>query len=206
MDSKIYLELIRKNLLKFFRIPILACMGILAVAYLFFPTAGLDVFEVCKILEMFLSLLGLATLPLLFLPEQDKNIYESVACRMAGTKVVVFVRLIIGIIILCVSIIGFCMFLKHNECEIAFKIVWGAIASAFFLGSLGFFVAGITGNTLNGLLVGVIYYLCNYGLKKQLGIFFLFGMSADKFSGKNWLFVAGMILIGAYFVGTKKKA
>lgn len=202
MSLKIYLEIIRKNLLEFFKIPILACMGILVVTYLFFPTAGLDIFEVCKMLEMFVSFTGLAALTLLFLPEQDKNVYESVACRKVSVTAVVFVRVVIGILILCGFIFGFCAFLKHNECAMSFEIIRGTIASAFFLGSLGFLVAGITGNTINGLLVGIIYYICNYGLKNKLGVFFLFGMSADDFTGKKWLMMGGILLLAAYFMLT----
>ena len=96
LSLRIYFEIAVKNLLKFFKIPILACAGILIAAQLFFPTAGLDIIEVCKLLEMFVSLLGLVTLTVLFLPEQDKTIFESVVSRKVNRMTVIFIRLLLG--------------------------------------------------------------------------------------------------------------
>ena len=200
LSLRIYFEIAVKNLLKFFKIPILACVGILIAAQLFFPTAGLDIIEVCKLLEMFVSLLGFVTLTVLFLPEQDKTIFESVVSRKVNRMTVIFIRLLLGVFILGIFVVGFCLFLQYNECEMSPQIMWGTFASAFFLGSLGFCVAGITGNTINGLLVGMVYYICNYGIKKELGLFFLFRMSAGEFKGKYWLVLGGAVLIASVFV------
>lgn len=200
MDSKVVREIIIKNLWLFFRMPFFACFGVLIITALIFPTAGLAGRDVCKPIEMLLPFLGVIAMVPIFLPEQDEAIYDSVACRKMDMIAVYFIRLILALMLIVIFVLMFCAFLKGNECVVTAYIIWGGIASAFFMGSIGFMAAGISGNVINGLLASTIYYLCNFGLRKQLGVLYLFRMSTGVYEGKVWLFAVGLMFVIATFI------
>ena len=200
MDAKILRETVVKNLWLFFKIPFLACFGILAIAALLFPTAGLSAREACKPIEMLLPFVGVVTFVPVFLPEQDMSIYDTVACRRISPATIYLIRLILAVILETGFVAVYCLWMKRNECNITLYMVWGGMASGFFMGSIGFFAAGITGNVLNGFLASMIYYICNYGLKSKLGVFYLFRMSAGIPEGKIWLLAAGLLLLSLTFL------
>lgn len=200
MSLKIYGEIGIKNVKYFYRIMIPACIGILFITALLFPSAGLSVIEVCKPIEKFLSFVGIVTMSTIFLPEQDKSIYDSVACRKCSMEIIYLLRLLISVVLMVVSVSSYCIYLKWNECFMNPYLMAGGVISAFFMGSIVFFVAGVSGSTISGIMAAVIYYLCNIGLKKQLGVFYLFQMSAGVNTGKRWLLISGLVLILLTFV------
>lgn len=200
MNIKVLGEIIIKNLLLAFRLPFLAGILLLLLTSLVFPSAGLNTLEAGKPIEMMLSFVGITMMIAVFLPEKDESVKESVDCRKMDLLSIRFIRMIASLILIVLLIATYCFYLRWNECRITPYMVWGGIASAIFLGSIAFFVAGITGNSINGILAAVIYYLCNYGLKNKLGVFFLFRMSIGIFSGKIWLVLGGIVLIAFTFV------
>ena len=68
----------------------------------------------------------------------------------------------------------------------------GSFAEIFFLGSIGFFVSGITNQVILGYMVSVIYFMVNIGGSKYLGKFALFQMM-----GGNYDFVPVMLTAAA---------
>ncbi len=200
MNLKLLGKIIKINLLIFFKIPFIACIMLLLITAILFPTAGLTGSDVCKPVEMLLPFLGTITMVPIFLPEQDLAIFDSVAGRKIGMNAIYIMRLLIAILFIILFVSAFCAFLRMNECSVPIYVVWGGITSAFFMGSIGFFAAGVSKNVINGMLVSMIYYLSNLGLKKQLGVFFLFRMSTGVFEGKLWLLVAGLVLVILTFV------
>lgn len=204
MDLKVLREVIVKNLLIAFRIPVIVSMMILLLAVMIFPSAGLTAVEASKPIEMMVSFIGIVLMSAVYLPEQDKSVRESVACRKIGLETIQFIRLMISIVLIFLFVASFCLYLSFNECQITFYMVWGGILSAFFMGSITFSVAGISGNSINGIMAGMIYYICNYGLKKQLGVFYLFSMSQGTFAGKTWLLVGAITIIILKFAAKKE--
>lgn len=193
-------EIIKKNLWLAYRIPVLACGLILLLASIVFPTAGLTAAQASKPIEMMISFVGIIMMTAIFLPEQDQAVRESIACRKIGLESIRIIRMMISIMFLMLFVAAFCLYLKANECEISSYVIWGGMVSAFFMGSIAFCVTGLTGNSINGILAGMVYYICNLGLKKQLGVFFLFRMSCGMFSGKGWLLLGGTLLIATTFI------
>ena len=107
--------------------------------------------------------------------------------------------MIMALILIVGFVCAYCLFLNKNECTILPYVIWGGVCSAVFIGSIGFFVGAVSGNTINGLLASTFYYICNYGAKEKLGVFYLFRMSEGELSGKTWSFVVGILLIlGAF--------
>ncbi|MBD5458534.1 MAG: hypothetical protein HDR27_08195 [Lachnospiraceae bacterium] len=197
--------IIKSNLRHHFILPFLSAIGILLGTALIFPVTALKGADVGRPLECLLPFAGAALLGSVFLPEQDKNIRDVMESKKMNCSVVYAIRLLYSAIALIMLVSLFVGFLYLNECEVHWFHLYGSIASAFFVGSIGFTVSGLYGNTIIGYMAVVIYYLVCYGLKKQLGVFWLFRMGAGIESGKTWLFVGGVVLIAVTFVVLEMK-
>ena len=97
------------------------------------------------------------------------------------------------------------MIMQCSESEITIRHFLGGFCSALFLGSLGFFFAGISQNAIVGYMVSLIYYITNFGLKGELKGFYLFSMSAGSFTEKYWLFGGSLVLIVVTFALLESK-
>ncbi len=199
MTGKVFGKIITKNLRLAFSMPLLLCIGLLLLAFLLFPNAGLTDTQAAKPIEMLLPFLGVVLMSAVFLPEQDRTIRETVSCRRIGLETIRFLRVCMALIFLVLLETAYCLYLRQNECAVNGYMIWGGISSALFLGGITFFIAALTDQAINGSLAAMIYYLANYGWKTRLGVFYLFRMSNGSFSGKVWLFAAGGLLIGFGF-------
>lgn len=193
------------NLRHHFILPFLSAVGILLVTALLFPVTALKGADVGRPLEFLLPFAGAALPGSVFLPEQDKNIRDVIESKKMNCSAVYAIRLLYSTIALIVLVCFFVWFLYLNECEVRWFHLYGGVASAFFMGSIGFTFSGLCGNTIIGYMAVVIYYLACYGLKKQLGVFWLFQMSAGIETGKTWLLVGGAVLIAVTFVVLKMR-
>lgn len=205
MDGKVFREVLTKNLRIAFSYPVLLCMGILVLAVMLFPAAGLSDTLASKPIEMLLPFLGVVLMSAVYLPEQDRDLRESVYCRRIGLETIRFLRVGIAWILLVFFVAAFCIYLRENECAVTPYMIWGGISSALFMGGITYFVAGLSGQAMNGILVAVVYYISNYGLKSRLGVFFLFRMSSGVLSGKSWLALAGVLLMFLAFAADRWK-
>lgn len=187
------------NLRHHFVLPFLSAVGILLVTALMFPVTALKGADVGKPLELLLPFAGAALLGAVFLPEQGKNIRDVMESKKMNGSVVYAIRLLYSIIALVMLVCLFAGIMYLNECELHWYHLYGGVVSAFFVGSIGFTVSGISGNTVIGYMATVIYYLACYGLKTQLGVFWLFRMSAGIETGKTWMLAGGIGLIAVTF-------
>lgn len=187
------------NLRHQFILPFLSAVGILLITASVFPITALKGADVGRPIEFLLSFVGAALLTPVFLPEQDNGILDVIASKKINTFVIYLVRLLYSIAALVVLELLFIGLLYRNECEVHWYHIYGGIASAFFLGSIGFMVSGLGGNTILGYMAVVIYYLACYGVKKYLGVFWLFRMSAGIETGKGWLLAGGAAMIALAF-------
>lgn len=204
MKLKILKEIVVKNLKIAYIFPSLACVSILIIAAMIFPTAGLTEVVASKPLEMILPFVGVIAMGAIFLPEQDTQVMEAIASRKIGIKTIQFIRLLISIVLIVLYVLAFGIYMMKNECIVTTYMMWGGIASSFFMGSIAFFFSRLTGNVINGIVASFVYYFCNIGMKKQLGVFFLFRMSSGDFSGKYWLAIVGLLLIFFSFIVRKR--
>ena len=175
----------------------------LVIAFLtqvLFGIASLDGREAAQPLERLLSLAGTVLLTPVFLPEQNENIRDLIRSKRTDYLAVCLIRLTYSIFFLAVIIGSFTVIMQYRECEVTIRHFVGGLSSALFLGSLGFFFAGISQNTIIGYMVSLIYYISNFALKDELKNFFLFSMSAGSFTEKYWLLGGSMVLFVVTFV------
>lgn len=187
------------NLRHHFLLPLLSTVGILLLTAFMFPVTALKGADVGRPLELLLPFVGVALLGSVFLPEQDKNIRDVMESKKMNCLVIYAIRLLYSVFALIVLVSLFVWLLYRNECEVHLFHLYGGIASAFFVGSIGFMASGLSGNTIIGYMTTVIYYLACYGLKKQLGVFWLFRMSAGIKTGKIWMLAGGAVMIAVTF-------
>lgn len=165
-----------------------------------FGIASLDAREAAQPLERFLSLAGTVLLTPIFLPEQNENIRDLVRSKRTDYLAVCAFRLLYSILFLAIIIGAFVLVMQGSESEVTFRHFFGGFSSALFLGSMGFFFAGISQNAIVGYMISMIYYIANFGLKDELKKFYLFSMSAGSFTEKYWLFGGSIVLLIATFV------
>lgn len=197
---KIKFEIIIVNLRHHFLMPFLAAVAILALTAVFFPVTALKGNDVSKPMEYFLPFVGVALLTPIFLPEQDNGIRDVVESKRSNGATVYKLRLLCNGVMLCMLIFLFNCIMCLNECEVRWYHVYGSISSAFFMGSIGFLVSGVSGNAIAGYLAGFLYYIACYGMKTHLGVFWLFRMSAGLRPEKTWLLCGSIVLIVLTFV------
>ena len=102
-------------------------------------------------------------------------------------------------ILVVLELLFVCM-LARNESAVTVEHLFGGIATAAFLGAIGFFVAEVTDNVVLGYMGAMLYYLLSYGAKDKLGKFYLFYMCAGHFDEKWWLLFGAAVLIIVTFI------
>lgn len=146
-------------------------------------------------LEMFVSLIGIILLTPVFQPEQNEEINDLVSSKYYSTTKVELIRVmyLVGVIVLLISV--FALYMKIQNCDITIILIFGAVADAIFLGSMGMLASALTGNTVIGYMPPLLYYALNIGMGAKLGHFYLFSMSIGNYIGKIWMFAAGVLII-----------
>lgn len=168
-----------------------------------FGISALDPILSAQPLEMLLPLTGTVVLTPVFLPEQDENILALMRSKRTDYLAVCAVRVAYSIVYLGIIISGFVGFMKLRECQVTPQHLIGSLATALFLGSLGFLAAGISRNAAVGYMVSFIFYIANFSLKEKLGKLFLFSMSVGSFEEKYYLLAASVLMIAAAFLYLK---
>lgn len=197
LHIKIYLEIAKTNLRHNFLLPFAAAVGIVFLAGLLYGTTALDALETAKPLEFFLCFTGAALLTPLFLPEQEKDIRDVVLSKKVNYGIVCMIRLLYNVIAMGLLVAAFGLKLYLGECAVSWTHISGAVVTALFLGAVGLFAAGISGNVVIGFMAVILFYLANYGLKGKLGVFYLFSMSSGQLGPKWWLLFGAILLIAA---------
>lgn len=165
-----------------------------------FGIASLNAREAAQPLERLLSLVGIVLLVPIFLPEQNENIRDLIRSKRTDYLAVCLLRLLYSLFFLAAIIGIFTWIMQCSESEVTIRHFVGGFASALFLGSLGFFFAGLSQNTVIGYMLSLIYYIANFALKDELKGFYLFSMSAGSFTEKYWLLGGSVIVLAITFV------
>jgi len=166
-----------------------------------FGITNLDFLSSAQRVEMLLSLTGAVILTPIFLPEQDENIRDLIRSKRFGYLQICAVRLAYSLTFLVLLIGAFVIAMSMRNCNVTLVHFGAGIASAMFLGSVGFLVSGVSGNTITGYMAAMIYYLANFGLKDKLGSFFLFSL----YSGENsvnfmLIFFSSVVFLLTFFI------
>jgi flagellar biosynthesis protein FliQ len=192
-----YLEIIKVNW-KFNLLP----HGVVAIVLsiispLIMGVENLDNIQTARVLELYISLLGMVLLIPLFIPDEDKNIRDLIRSKKESMLIIYIIRLIEAIFIVTVIIGVFMIYLRTQECSFSFvPYFYGTVTNCIFLGGLGILMYSISNNLPVGYMVPVLYYMMCFGAgKKYLGNFYLFSMSSGSLIEKQYLLIAGILMI-----------
>ena len=200
LHSKAIIKILSVNLRHNFMPHLFIALLIAFLAPALFGIASLDAREAAQPLERLLSLAGPVLLTPIFLPEQNDNIRDLIRSKRTDHLAVCVVRLIYSIFFLAAIVGVFTYVMQCCESSVTVRHFAGGFASALFLGSLGFFFAGISQNTIVGYMVSMMYYIFNFGIKDELKNLYLFSMSAGSFTEKYWLIGGSAVLIIVTFI------
>lgn len=147
-----------------------------------------------KPLEMYLVLAGIILLTPVFMPEQDKNIRDTVRVRKMSYLGVCIMRTAYLALLTILPYAVITLIMYRSESAVTMGMMFGGIATAWFLGSLGLAAAGISDNILVGYMTSLIYYVLNFFCKDKLGVLYMFSMSTNTDVSKIWMLLGAMIL------------
>lgn len=178
----------------------LAALGVVLLTPVIFGVSRLDELLAAQPLEFFLPLMGAILMPAVFMPEQNESIREVVRSKKTSYLGVCFMRLLCGAIVITALTGAFVLYMKSMDSVVTMRLFAGSLASTFALGAAGFFASAVSDNVIVGYMTAVIYYICNFGLKDKLGVFFLFSMTTGSFEEKKWLCILSVVLVVSGFV------
>lgn len=173
-----------------------------AVSGGFVSFKGLESMQAAKVMEMYAAFAGILLFTPLFMPEQDKEIWDLERSKGTPMWKVCLPRILLAFFI-CFLVIGlFIGFMERGGGNFDAVILFrGACCEIFFLGSIGFFASAITNQAVIGYMVAVIYFAMNLGGGKYMGKFALFKMMKGDYGtwifwllGAAALFTAGVVI------------
>lgn len=203
MNFRSVCKILSVNLRHNFLPHLLAALAIMLLTPVIFGISSLNERESALPLEMLLSLTGTVLLTPIFLPEQNENIRDLIRSKKTDHLAVCFIRLLYSLIFLAFIFAVFTLVMYNSESEVTLRHFIGGLASAMFLGALGFFFAGICKNSIIGYMVSMIYYISNFAMKDELKNLYLFSLSAGSFHEKYWLIAGSLILFACTFLWLK---
>lgn len=165
-----------------------------------FGISSLNAQESAQPLEMFLPLTAIVLFTPIFLPEQNENIRDLVRSKRIDYLTICLIRLVYSVIFLACIFGIFTIIMRHCESDVTIRHFAGGSSSGIFLGALGFFFAGVSGSSIIGYMVSIMYYIGNFMLKDDLKYWYLFSMSSGSFEEKYWLFISSVFLFFITFV------
>lgn len=192
-----YLSITKVNL-KYHLFPHITVAAILCMISPFIMgVRNLDILNTAKVLEIYISLLGIVLLVPVFLPDQDKDIRELIKSKRESVEVLHVLRIGLALLVLSIFIICFLIFLRKGNCVFPFgRYLYGTMASCIFLGGLGVFIYSFVDKLPVAYMIPILYYImCYGGGEKYLGRFYVFSMLDGTVGDKIYLLAAGFIMI-----------
>ena len=194
------------HLLPHLLLGILLCI----LAPLMMSIENLNEKQVARIVELFLSLLGVILLVPQYLPDQDKDIRNLLASKREPLLNIHLIRFSQALLSLLVLMALFLFRLQIGDCIFDFsKMYFGGMVSAVFLGSLGLLFYALSDHIAIAYMMPVLYYILSYGAGKKMGNFYLFSLLRDSLDEKyTLLFVSTIFVvvgIGIRCVGNYKR-
>ena len=160
-----------------------------------FGTTNLDRLAAAAPLEMFVSTIGIILLVPIFQPEQNSEIEDIVTSQYVDCVYVYMIRVTYSVIGLVLLILLFSGYMLICGCDISVALIFGTLADAMFLGSIGLLVAAVTNNLPVSLMASILYYGLNLFAGSKVGAFNLLSMVNGDYSSNIWLFAVSIVLI-----------
>lgn len=160
-----------------------------------FGTTNLDRKACAVPLEMLIATIGMILLVPIFQPEQNREIEDIVASKYVDPIYVYLIRVVYSIMGIVLLVTIFSSFLLVRGCEMNAALIFGTIADAMFLGSIGLLTAAVTNNLPVAFMISILYYLLNMTMQGKLGKLNLFAMIKGDYEANVWMFATSFILI-----------
>ncbi|MDE6761795.1 MAG: hypothetical protein K2J90_14140 [Lachnospiraceae bacterium] len=186
----------KHNLFSHFVIALLLCVA----APFLMGVNNLEEPQVAKIIEFYLSFLGVILLIPLFIPDTNKDIRDLIASKKTPITSVRICRILEAVICLSVILLLFLYFLKMGDCEFRYgTCFFVAMANCVFMGGIGLLIYSMIDNIALAYMIPILYFIVSMGSgKKYLGKFWLLGFSSGNSIGdKSYLLAAGVVMITA---------
>lgn len=197
------LEIAKVNLRYNFLPLILLSIIVLILTPVLFGTTNLDSKSSAVPLEMLISIIGIITLVPIFQPEQDSEINDIISSKYVDSVYVYLIRVAYSVIGIIVLVMIFSLFMLLRGCDITPPLVFGTIADAMFLGSIGLLTSAVTNNLPVSFMAPLLYYVMNLTMQSKFRNFNLFAMMAGNFEPNVYLLTAGAVFI-AFAVSAKR--
>ena len=156
--------------------------------------SNLDAAQSAKVLETYVALVGILIFVPVFLPEQDRDLWDVIKVRYTKITTVYLTRILISFVFS--SLLTLLFLLKAGNCEMEpVKYYFGTMAEVIAFGGLGIFAYAVSDNLIVGYMIPLGYYVAGisagYKYMKKL---YPFGMLTD-YETKYWILAAGIVLM-----------
>ncbi len=169
---------------------------------------GLESAQAAAVMEKYAAFAGIILFTPLFMPEQDKEIWELERSKGTPMWKVYLPRILLALVacLLVIAIFLGLMVKGGGEFE-TFPLLRGSCCEILFLGSIGFFVSAVTNQVVIGYMLAVVYYAVNIGGAKYLENFSLFQMTRGEYgTWMYWLLGAVVLFLSGVVVREKLAA
>lgn len=154
--------------------------------------------ESAKVMELYINLVGMFLLTPLFVPEQDKEIWNLKSTKAMSMVICYLLRVLLGFILVTIIISGFAVMLyENNENFNLLHLIIGCVCEALFLGCIGYFFSAITNQVVVGYMFSAIYFFANVGADKVFGKFSLTHILKGKNNFEIWMLMGCVVLVTA---------
>lgn len=184
---------LKHNLFPYVAVAVVLCFG----SPLVIGTKNLDSLQSAKVIEMYLTFLGIILLPPVFFPDMNQEASDVIRTKKESLLVSYAIRIFQGCVFLLLLGIGFLWYMKSGNCDFIFyKAIYALFADACFTGGIVLAVFSYTNHVVLAYMISIAYYIANMGAgAKYLGKFYLFSMQAGNIEDKVYLLAGGILLI-----------
>lgn len=151
-------------------------------------------------LELISLIAGMILLTPIYMPEQDKNIYDVVRTKKTSHMVVCLIRFLTALTVAALLILCLSLTMKYNSSDITLRLFASAAGGAFALGSIGMFASAVGNSSVTGYMVSSAYLVMNAFLRKKLGVFDLLPVSDGFTELSIWPYFAALILAASSLI------
>ncbi len=147
-------------------------------------------------LELALPFVGVILLTPVYSSERDNGILDTIRARKTPYGIICGLRLILAAAITVIIICGFTFTMAALESDVTAAHALASCANAFFLGGLGALAAAVSGNSIIGYMVPVLYFAAD--MMGGFGSLTIFTMTrTGTTDGKEMIFLTGIICAAA---------
>lgn len=198
-----YLTVTKKNYWFSTGLNVLMAMLLLVLIPILFGINDLDGRETAKVLEQFVTLIGIILLTPIFRPEQQKDIREVVEAKYTSQTGIYLIRILTASLLILLFITSFIGWMRINHCSFPVKdYIFGTLSTSLLLGSMGLLTYAISDQIILGYMLPIGYFIFNlFTGDRYVKKFYIFSMTKGSFEEKYWLLgAAAMMVFGTLFI------